>query len=339
MSITPELSIDSASATNVPLEPIPNVYELKQNKPQSIADVKIPYVLVKRKLMSPGVWNGNNYTAENLRYAFQNTVWDNESLSLYLDHLDGGAKDWIGEIKNPQIDAESDVYGDLCLVDPIHALKVEYGARFGISPKLEGKLNRDNQVCDAVFRNFSLVSNPACKTTFLNSDKVGFDGKVIFALSEKKEVKTMTDDVKPVETAAVAPAPSVEPKLGEMTLDYNKLAELVAAKLMELQKPCAPTAPAPEVPKEEEKEVDEMKKVCSEMESLAQEVKLLKEAAEAKPAEIKEEKKEEIVKDEPQKATYQMTREDADKGAAVDVDLQMLNYLRGIDGLPPAKLY
>lgn len=129
------------------------------------------YIIKRATLMSAGKWNNNNYTADEIKKAFESTDWNYpNNRYLYLEHQDGGVGAWIGEVVKPYFDNDS-LYGDIVIHDPIWSAKMKNGKpRFGISPRLRGNVNdKDNTVKDFLFENFSLVQNPAVKTTFFNN--------------------------------------------------------------------------------------------------------------------------------------------------------------------------
>lgn len=131
-------------------------------------DVKLPYVMRKKILMSPGVWNGYFYSAGTIRTAFENSDWEaKEVRSLFNDHEDLRSREWIGEVKNIRMD-DDDVVGDLYIVDKATAIKLAYGAKMGISPKVTGR-EESGEMLHFVFDNMSVVINPAVKTAYINN--------------------------------------------------------------------------------------------------------------------------------------------------------------------------
>lgn len=144
-----------------------SVEELQENLSEEIS---LPYVVKDAVLMSPGVWNNLRITREELEKAFDNTVWSDDSRNdyIYWEHEDNDSRDFVGRVRNPHMEGE-DLIGDLELVDREAAIKIAYGAKFGISPKITG--DTDGGVMkDFTYDNFSVVLNPAVKTTFLNRD-------------------------------------------------------------------------------------------------------------------------------------------------------------------------
>lgn len=160
-----------------------------------MGDVEIPYVIKNHTIFSPGSHNGNLYAASKIIQAFDNTNWDRGTLSLYLDHLDGsfefnsdgtvkvdeqgtpvriggGVSTHVGYVNNIHLEGNGFVKGDVELYDPTTIIKLMSNAEYGISPSVSGK--RDNITSameEFLFKNWSIVVDPACKTTYLNSDE------------------------------------------------------------------------------------------------------------------------------------------------------------------------
>jgi hypothetical protein len=256
-------------------------------------NVSIPYVIENATLMSPGTWNGYFYSDGVIKSAFGNTDWKmREVRSLFLDHKDKEVPDWVGEIRNEHMDGK-DLKGDLYIFDPITAIKLAYGKpRFGISPKVRGNA-KDNSMQECIFENFSIVINPACKTTYLNRDeKKDYDG--IYINQEVGKMPETTLEAEPViKSELAAPAvppvaekaaekkeypeptkkdekyPKEEKKTDEMS-DFRTLLKELASLVEQLK-----GKPAPEIPKEkmEDKEMNEMKTVIKEMKEEIKELK------------------------------------------------------------------
>jgi len=139
-------------------------------------EVKVPYIVKNKVLMSPGIWNNYLYTKDAIAGAYERTDWnDKEIRSLFLDHKDRDSLEWVGEVINPVISPDGEVRGDLVVVDKPTAMKLHYGAKFGISPKVEGKATDDNVMQEFLFRNMSIVINPAVKTAYINNQEVKTD--------------------------------------------------------------------------------------------------------------------------------------------------------------------
>ena len=129
-------------------------------------------VLKDRVIMAPGVWNNWFYDADQMQVAFKNTDWNDEkNRYLYFDHVDVGTRDWTGIVENPHMDG-SNLIGDLVISNDEVQKAVLMGAKWGISPKIFGMGDkREGTVKNFFFKNFSFVLDPACKLTFLNSEK------------------------------------------------------------------------------------------------------------------------------------------------------------------------
>jgi len=146
-----------------------------------INNISLPLRLKNKILMSPGLWNDNFYGNEEIKKAYVNTDWTNkDARSLFWDHMDGspdetgmprpGAKNWIGEVDNPHMDGEN-LVGDLLIVDRDAAIKLAYGAKLGISPKVSGEENEEGILYDFLYNNFSVVAIPAVKTAYINNSQ------------------------------------------------------------------------------------------------------------------------------------------------------------------------
>jgi len=117
-------------------------------------------------LMSPGIANGIEYDASVIEDAYNNTIWDKNTCSLFIDHYPNQASTWVGEIKNPHIE-NGELKGDVYIYDLNLINKIKAGAKFGISPELEG-VEENGKMKEFRFLNFSIVFEPAVKTTYLN---------------------------------------------------------------------------------------------------------------------------------------------------------------------------
>lgn len=120
--------------------------------------------------MSPGIWNNYYFSSEEIKGSFQNTDWKSKEVrSLFLDHVDDRSREWIGEIQNPRLIGDV-VKADLVIVDKDTAIKLAYGAKMGISPKVTGESEDDENVMHQfLYNNFSVVINPAVKTAWINN--------------------------------------------------------------------------------------------------------------------------------------------------------------------------
>ena len=167
-------------------------------------NVKLPYIIKNKILMSPGVWNDYYYSKDAIRKAYSMSDFsDPRVTSLFLDHKDEEASEWVGSVKNIRLVGDS-IVGDLEIVDPATAFKLAYGAKFGISPKVEGE-EENNVMREFIFKNFSVVINPAVKTAYINAQ-----------LKKRKEVKM--DDKKELA------------ELSEITEKLNEILDLLKKK-------------------------------------------------------------------------------------------------------------
>jgi len=188
-----ESSSDSTKEVNVNLE-FSHVDQLRDLE----NEVKIPYVIPNKIIMSPGTWNGNNYSLQTLKNGFERSDFSNKDVrSLFYEHKDDNAKEWIGEVVNPHFVGE-DIVADLIFVNKQAAMDVAYGAKFGISPRLKAFMSSEFDVEDFEFVNNSLVINPAVKTTFINNKENKDNPKGDVVISPKiikKEVIKMSNKV------------------------------------------------------------------------------------------------------------------------------------------------
>jgi len=142
------------------------------------SEVSVPYRVEDVTVLSPGEWNNLNWTASELRDAVENTDFDMSQErgdetppngSIFFDHKDRTADQWVGRVENVRMEG-TDVKSDLVITDKQTAMNLEFGAPFGVSPKADGSVNQQGTMRDFTFENFSLVANPAVKTTWLNED-------------------------------------------------------------------------------------------------------------------------------------------------------------------------
>lgn len=147
------------------------IVEMEEVPELDLNNIKLPYVIPNRILMSPGRWNGFLYNSEVIKNAFENSEWEDKYIrSLFLDHMDERSADWVGEVRNIHMEGD-DVRGDLVIVDLPTAIKLAYGAKMGISPKVIGQ-EEDKIMYSFKFDNFSVVINPAVKTAYINNSEV-----------------------------------------------------------------------------------------------------------------------------------------------------------------------
>ncbi len=176
----------------------------RDERPLDLTQLKLPFVIKHKPLISPGVWNGYYISADLIKRVYEKTDWNAKEIrSLYLDHQDTRTADWVGEVDPKSIEFDEKtgmIYADLIIVDPATAIKLAYGAKFGISPSLS--VLQDNHVLkDFSFRNFAVVVQPAMTTNYINNalSKEGGDNmedeKMLEVLEGiAKEVKSLRAD-------------------------------------------------------------------------------------------------------------------------------------------------
>lgn len=153
--------------------------------PESKVDlnnIKLPFTLKDKILMSPGTWNGKYFDANAINETFNNTDFSDKMVNgLYSDHLDGlgidGEPDerrvteWIGDVTNVR-NIGGTLIGDLNILDMPLAVKLAYGAKFGVSPSVFGMMDRySDKMLKFRINNFGIVVNPAIKTAFINNSQ------------------------------------------------------------------------------------------------------------------------------------------------------------------------
>ena len=131
--------------------------------------LQLPLVIKDRVLLSPGVWNGLTFTAEEIKKGFDTTDWTKkENYALIYDH-DERAVNWLGNVVNLRYLEDGALVGDLEIFDENLALKLTKGAaKLGISAKLLGMEDEEGAFVNFSFNNFSVVYEPACKNAYIN---------------------------------------------------------------------------------------------------------------------------------------------------------------------------
>lgn len=191
---------------------IPTQEALPEEIMQDLEKIKLPYVLKKKILMSPGTWNGVNYSPETIFSGFKNTDFTNKEISsLFINHSDKDVGSWVGMVTNAHIDGQN-IIGDLNIVDKPTAIKLAFGAKFGVSPKVSGLYDETtSKMQNFGFNNFSIVIDPAVKTAYINNSnnqEVNILEQVT-AMEEKRKSLGMS----PAEFYAIPKDPPSESKL------------------------------------------------------------------------------------------------------------------------------
>jgi len=223
----------------------------KKEKPISLKDIDIPLRLEDKPLIAPGIWNGYYISPDLIKKAYETTDWSSKEVrSLFLDHNDRSAGDWVGEVDPNTIHFDPEtgmIRGDLIIVDLNTALKLAYGAKFGISPSLA--VVHDNHVVkDFSFRNFAIVVEPAMTTNYINNSKIkggeNMEEKIVEILENlAQEVKNLKEEfsnfkneydaqfeVSPDELLELAKLPSFSEFYKEYKKKYPKATMEEAAK-------------------------------------------------------------------------------------------------------------
>ena len=201
---------------------------MNPKKEMNLDAIPIPYILKDRILMSPGTWNNYYYSPEVIEKMYKNTDWNNPRVrALFLDHIDDRASEWIGEVRNVRFE-NGNLIGDLIIVDKPTAIKLAYGAKFGVSPKVIGDADYNRRIYNGNFENFSIVINPAVKTTFLNSqvrvkevEEMAEEEKTI-ASEEEQEVEE-EEQMTPAETQILTALKELKTAIDELKQTQEEL--------------------------------------------------------------------------------------------------------------------
>jgi hypothetical protein len=186
--------------------------------------VKLPYIREHVRLITPGVWNGLRYTDGLIAEAYNNTDWtDPKNRALYVDHPERqrpGTSDprmWIGEVRNIDL-VGNELYGDLIVVDKPMAMKLAFGAKFGLSPSLFGaKPDGSGNIGWATYKNFALVLDPAIEGNYVNSGVVNVyynsveDDKMTDKEVQKVQLAPEDEDLKEIYEAFATDYKAVHP--------------------------------------------------------------------------------------------------------------------------------
>lgn len=338
--------------------------QLNEAKRDLEKEVKLPFIIPNKILMSPGVWNGYFYSREAINDAFLKTSWDKKEIrSLFNDHQDLQSREWIGEVRNPRMEGD-DCIGDLHIVDKATAIKLAYGAKMGISPKVSGH-EEGGAMQRFIFDNFSVVINPAVKTAYINNAQkpntecaeieVGIQNNTEVKKMAEKEVEMAQPEQvtaemqKPVDKKYPYPVEGAEkkkyPEPSELDQELSAYTDFVkeyikkhagasvadAAKAWDKKKMSADVelSDVMQILNDLRKEVAELKdKQLKEVKPAPEPEKKVENNAPIENNEVEELKEKVTLMErklsEPDKVT-QKTQELSDKG---DIDAQILSHLR-----------
>jgi len=252
--------------------------------------ISLPVVIPQRLLISPGVWNNNEYSAKEIGEGFARTEWANkDKISLWLNHDDRNTSAFVGYVKNPTLASEGRVFGDLEIWDEKTAILLTQAmAKFGVSAKIKGEEDKKGKMMNFTFENFSVVTVPACSEAYINlskkEEKEELTSKYLINILENEdkldshtverglEIDNMAEEEEKKEEVVekVEEKEKVEEELSEKDMlkilseKFDKLITLLSKKLEE--EPAEEEEKPVEEPAEEEnKELTAVKKELSEI--------------------------------------------------------------------------
>lgn len=137
-----------------------------------------PLTIKDQLILSPGVWNGTEFTEENINSALQNTdLSDTGVLNLYLDHQDTenptpkAVGNWAGFVRNLRYVEGQGLFGDLEIWHPMAEQWKKARPKFGVSATLAGPGGEQEDIREFRIESASIVHDPACKPALLNLSK------------------------------------------------------------------------------------------------------------------------------------------------------------------------
>jgi len=247
---------------------------------------RMPVLVQDRLLISPGIWNDNNYSAEEISQGFARTDWsDKDKISLWLNHDDRNTSAFVGYVRNPRLESGGKVFGDLELWDEQTAvILTEAMAKFGVSAKIAGSEDaKTGKMSNFRFENFSIVTTPACAEAYINLSKKEDDtvSKYLVYDEKKEESEILESDLKSnvrrlknmgeeeekkeeiveeaTEEAEAVKENSQKELLENLNTKFDKLIELLSKKELAEEEPAEVVeeeASVEEAPVEEAKEVE-----------------------------------------------------------------------------------
>jgi hypothetical protein len=163
-----------------------------------LESICIPHVIKNKALLTPGNWNGYDFSKEAIATGFKLTDWnDKKNYELIKDHADKplSVDAFLGYVKNAHLSLigekdgdgldimEGSLVGDLEIWDKDMIIKLAMAkAKFGVSAKVKGYEDGTSFMIQS-FNNFSVVDNPACKNAYINLG----EGEKIKKLEEEAE--------------------------------------------------------------------------------------------------------------------------------------------------------
>jgi len=155
-----------------------------------VDNISLPVIIPDRLLISPGIWNGDEYSAKEISEAFAKTDWgDKDKISLWLNHDDRNTSAFVGYVRKPILASRGRVFGDLELWDEKTAtILTQAMAKFGISAKIKGEEDKKGKMRNFTFENFSVVTVPACSEAYINLAK---EEKIVSKYLMSNELKEL----------------------------------------------------------------------------------------------------------------------------------------------------
>lgn len=200
------------------------------DRPKNLNNVDLPLILKDRSLMPPGTYNKYYFNSETIKKAFAESDWKRKDIrSLFEGHPEDPVPgNWAGEIQNPYFNEETGgINGDVVIVDPSNAIKISYGAKFGISPSIEA-ISDNHVVTRFTFRNFGLVIQPAMARNYLNNSlkntEENMEGKELLDAigSLKSEILSMKADISNVKMSVAEMEPTDQEMLDMAKTGFNE---------------------------------------------------------------------------------------------------------------------
>jgi hypothetical protein len=171
-----------------------------------LESICIPHIIKNKALLTPGNWNGYDFSKEAIATGFKLTDWnDKKNYELIKDHADKplSVDAFLGYVKNAHLSLigekdgdgldimEGSLVGDLEIWDKDMIIKLAMAkAKFGVSAKVKGYEDGTNFMIQS-FNNFSVVDNPACKNAYINLG----EGEKIKKLEEEAEETEEEDEI------------------------------------------------------------------------------------------------------------------------------------------------
>jgi len=160
-------------------------------------NIELPTIRKDIVLMSPGIWNGFEYSANDIKNAFEKTDWKKAS-NLFLDHPENpnnAAGSWIGRIINQRF-SDGQIMGDLELWDTNTIIKTEMArAPLGVSPRVIGEEN-GNKFSNFTFDNWSVVSKQAIDPAYINLNKTPLKSETLIQTEKELVKEELSEEVK-----------------------------------------------------------------------------------------------------------------------------------------------